>query len=379
MILRPSGRRAASVLPSQVPLLAPLLALLFALVAPPAQAAFHLFRISEVYSNADGTLQYVVIREATGTNGEDQWFNNQLEATNAAGVKKELTFTKNLPSPQTASRSVLIATAGMAALGLAPDYTIPDRFIPTDGGKLQYAGFTDQITLPVLPTDGATAIDRNGAHVTPAPRNFANATIGISATPVTSVEFFNPALNHYFISALAPDIDALDTGRIAGWTRTGLSFKVHPSTASGGAGVSPVCRILIPPPADSHFFSASPQECAETLAKFPFMIKETDDAFFIALPVTAGPTAGTCPASTVPVYRVFNNRTDGNHRYTTDRAIRDMMVAQGGVAEGYGNDAVIMCAPAATIVLAVVTPPPVTPPPAPPPPACYYSPCYDGG
>src|SRR4029079_6878850 len=128
MILRPSGRRAASVLPSQVPLLAPLLALLFALVALPAQAAFHLFRISEVYSNADGTLQYVVIREATGTNGEDQWFNNQLEATNAAGVKKELTFPKTLPSPQTASRSVLIATAGMAALGLAPDYTIPDRF-----------------------------------------------------------------------------------------------------------------------------------------------------------------------------------------------------------------------------------------------------------
>ena len=36
-------------------------------------------------------------------------------------------------------------------------------------------------------------------------------------------------------------------------------------------------RILIPPPADSHFFSASPQECADTLAKFPFMTKETDE------------------------------------------------------------------------------------------------------
>ena len=53
MTLHPTGRRAA--------LLAPLLAALFAclaLVALPAQGAFHVFRISEVYSNADGTLQF---------------------------------------------------------------------------------------------------------------------------------------------------------------------------------------------------------------------------------------------------------------------------------------------------------------------------------
>jgi hypothetical protein len=67
--------------------------------------------------------------------------------------------------------------------------------------------------------------------------------------------------------------------------------------------------------------------------------------FYIALPVTAGATAGTCPAGTIPVYRVFDNRVDANHRYTVDRATRDMMVARGYIAEGYGNDAVIMCAP----------------------------------
>jgi hypothetical protein len=77
------------------------------------------------------------------------------------------------------------------------------------------------------------------------------------------------------------------------------------------------------------------------------MIKETDDAFYISLPVTTpGPTAGNCPAGTVAVYRVFNNRADGNHRYTTDRATRDTMVDKGGTKEGYGDDAVIMCAPA---------------------------------
>ena len=69
--------------------------------------------------------------------------------------------------------------------------------------------------------------------------------------------------------------------------------------------------------------------------------------FYIALPVTTpGPNAGACPAGTMPVYRVFDNRADANHRYTTSRAIRDQMVAMGYIAEGYGDDAVIMCAPA---------------------------------
>jgi hypothetical protein len=53
---------------------------------------------------------------------------------------------------------------------------------------------------------------------------------------------------------------------------------------------------------------------------------------------------GACPSTTVPVYRVWNQRADSNHRYVTSRALRDQMVARGYVAEGYGPDAVIMCA-----------------------------------
>jgi hypothetical protein len=47
----------------------------------------------------------------------------------------------------------------------------------------------------------------------------------------------------------------------------------------------------------------------------------------------------------IPVYRVWDARIDTNHRYMTDRTLRDQMVAQGWVEEGYGSDAVIMCAP----------------------------------
>jgi len=47
----------------------------------------------------------------------------------------------------------------------------------------------------------------------------------------------------------------------------------------------------------------------------------------------------------VPVYRVFTNRGDANHRYTADRATRDQMVTKGWVAEGDGPDTVTICAP----------------------------------
>src|SRR5947208_16679632 len=127
------------------------------------------------------------------------------------------------------------------------------------------------------------------------------------------------------MSDLAPDIDALDSGRLAGWLRTGLGFMVDPSQAAGGPDASPVCRIRMPPPGDSHFYSASPQECSDSLAKFPSLELESSNVFYIRLPVTSpGPTAGACPAGAVPVYRVFNNRLDPNHRYMTDRALRDV-------------------------------------------------------
>ena len=57
------------------------------------------------------------------------------------------------------------------------------------------------------------------------------------------------------------------------------------------------------------------------------------------------PSAGVCQPGTSPVYRVFNNRDGSNHRYTSNKTIRDKMVAQGWVAEGDGTARVTMCVP----------------------------------
>jgi hypothetical protein len=154
------------------------------------------------------------------------------------------------------------------------------------------------------------------------------------------VEFYDAALDHYFMSALANEIQALDNGMFPGWVRTGQSFG---SAGPSAPGANPVCRFYLPPDyGDSHFYSGSPDECAAVLAKYPFFFYESPALFYILLP---DPATGACPVGTSPVYRVWDQRADTNHRYTTSRVIRDQMVASGWIPEGYGPDAVIMCAP----------------------------------
>jgi glucose/arabinose dehydrogenase len=155
-----------------------------------------------------------------------------------------------------------------------------------------------------------------------------------------AIEYYHAGLDHYFITSAPSDINALDAGILTGWRRTGESFGTYATFATG---YNPVCRFYIPPTlGDSHFISASPDECAEVRARFPSYVEEGPTFMNEALPDTA---TGICAAGQVPVYRVWNGRPDSNHRFTTQRAIRDQMVAQGGIAEGYGPDAVAMCAP----------------------------------
>jgi hypothetical protein len=316
------------------------------LIATAASAAF---QIDEIYSNADGSVQYVVLRETAGANGQ-QAFNGLQLVTTHDGIGKTFTFAGDLPSSLTANTHVLVASVGFVALGLiAPDYVLPDRFLATDGATLNFAGI-DLVAYAALPTDGVNAINRAGVALPNLATNFAGASATAPPLPVTVVEYYDAVRDHYFISSLAPDIDALDTQRIPGWTRTGQTFEVYPSQESGGPGAQPACRFYIPPQSgDSHFFSASTAECAAVLELTRFnpaysgYILETPSAFFIALPDLA---TGACAPATIPVYRLWNGRVDSNHRYTIDPATKAQMLALGFVAEGYGTDAVAMCAPA---------------------------------
>ena len=300
------------------------------------------FSIVRLYSDASGDSQFIELDELAGQDGPQALPALVLAVTNRHGVTKQVTFTHDLPDGNPAHRHVIIVSDNLAAAsppGFA-DYVMPNQTLPTDGGTVVLSG-NDGWSYEVLPGDGSS-LTRDGFADTQM-RNASGATAYAASGSRVIYEFYNASLDHYFMSGGQPDIDALDTGRIPGWSRTGEVFytPVQPLALT-----TPVCRYYVP--AGSHFFSASPAECDEVGERFPNLVLETAQAFIAWLP---SPATGGCPTlpegavtpNLVPVFRLWNGRADTNHRYTTDPVLKDRMIADGWTSEGYGPLGTALC------------------------------------
>jgi hypothetical protein len=175
----------------------------------------------------------------------------------------------------------------------------------------------------------------------------ANVTMPTGLGPAVrrAVEYFNAGLGHYFMTADAAEIDVMDSGRMVGWQRTGMSFNVVDAAANTSGTASAVCRYYGSPTygLDTHFYSGSPDQCAAVPRLWPNeWTLESSNVFQIYMPDA---TTGACAAGTLPIYRAWNQRSDTNHRYTMDARVQTMMMGKGFVAEGYGNPPVAMCSP----------------------------------
>ena len=257
--------------------------------------------------------------------------------------------TTSVIQPAGAAAPTLLFSATMGVPG--PYFLVRQlRLIPLaalDGSNVTVplATFSSIEEFPSLKPPDSRVVTAGSLTLIPEPPAVAVAQVD---------EFYNAALRHYFITADAAEKQALDTGVTSGWIRTGESFKAYAKGSNTSGSVNPVCRFYGPPEIcsyygygcvvgpDSHFFSADSGECQTVFRGFGGIWQlERDNAFQINLP---DKTSGACQVGTTPVYRLWNQRVDSNHRYTTSAAIRTQMLAAGYRAEGYGADGVVMCA-----------------------------------
>jgi hypothetical protein len=151
------------------------------LAAGPAQASFDLWLVSEVYSNADGSVQFVEF--STAADGQQFLINQQLQALTEGFPETIYTFPTSLvvgSGESTADRHFLFASPGFESVaGIAPDYewTGIYPFIHLGLNDLITLLGADSIGLANLPTDGAHSLLGDEATIAvPTPTNFAGET-----------------------------------------------------------------------------------------------------------------------------------------------------------------------------------------------------------
>lgn len=159
--------------------------------ARPALGVFHLWEIKEIFSNADGSVQFVEL--FTSSPSETQVSGHQITASSDGNVVT-FTFGSNLVG-STASKYLMIATPGFAALpgAVTPDFTLPcGPFFDATAGSItiNFIG-ADAVTFngASLPSNGTSSLtDTNLGGVAnfvsgaSSPTNFSAAAGGLSFT-----------------------------------------------------------------------------------------------------------------------------------------------------------------------------------------------------
>ena len=153
------------------------------------------------------------------------------------------------------------------------------------------------------------------------------------ASAVTVVEYYNTALDAYFITGRANEQALLDGS--SGFRRTGMSFQATDATV-GSVTLSRICRFYISvanPFTSSHFYGKEGSDCEGIRAQnVPGFSWEGYDF------ATVKPDANNvCPVGNAPLFRGFRAGVNGktsNHRYYPSLALCEAGAADGYVCEG---------------------------------------------
>jgi len=144
-----------------------------------AFAGAHTWRVNEVFSNADGTVQFIELRESGGGSFETG-VGGHLVTSESGG---SFTITSNVASP-TSFKSILFGTAAYDALpnSPTPDYIIPANFFSISGDTVSYVPYS-ALTFPSVPTDGLLSLNADLTTGLNSPTNYAGQTGSVNAAP----------------------------------------------------------------------------------------------------------------------------------------------------------------------------------------------------
>ncbi|MBI4716433.1 MAG: PEP-CTERM sorting domain-containing protein [Planctomycetes bacterium] len=157
-------------------------AFLILAAASPASASFHLWQFSELYTNADGSVQFI---ELTTSFDAQQFTAGQRIRASSGPTLRDFVFPGNTPAP-TGNHRLLLATAPFAALpgAVAPDFILPNGFLFQPSGIVNFIG-AESLSYTSLPADGILSLSRNQTTGTNSPTNYAGQVGSIVPEPAS--------------------------------------------------------------------------------------------------------------------------------------------------------------------------------------------------
>ena len=204
--------------------------------------------VNEFFICADGTQQFVELRNPSNFNEEFEFDQEQLIATNLNGTQTHtFAFVGDVNEP-TDKKTVLVATAGFSSLpgGITPDYILPNGFLFPGGGTVSFVPHS--LDTPVsygagqLPLDGVNSLNRQGAGLVSGPntpKNYAGQQGSVSCPP--------PPAPHLTLSKTADTAGGIvKAGGVLSYTITVVNSGNAAATSTLITDVVPISTTYVP-------------------------------------------------------------------------------------------------------------------------------------